>query len=104
MTKLLTVFDTYDTEHQAVAIDDAVGDLLPALRIRNGILVTDVALSAGAPQGLFLPGDVIHAVNGQSPSSVEELENALMRIMRGESVVLQIERTGRLSFVVAELF
>ena len=88
----------------AIAIDDAVGDLLPVLRIPSGILVTNVALSAGAPQGLFLPGDVIHSINGQSPSSVEELENALMRIMRGESVVLQIERTGRLSFVVAELF
>ena len=88
----------------AIAIDDAVSDLLPVLRIPNGILVTNVALSAGAPQGLFLPGDVIHAVNGQSPGSVDELESALTRIRRGESVVLQIERAGRLSFVVAELF
>ena len=88
----------------SIAIDDALSNLLPVLRIPNGILVTDATLSAGAPRGLFLPRDVIHAINGQSLSSVEELESALTRITRGESVVLQIERDGRLSFVVAELF
>ena len=87
-----------------IAIDDALSNVLPVLRIPNGILVTDVALSAGAPQGLFLPGDVIHTIDGQSPNSVEELERAITNIARGGSVVLQIERDGRLSFVVAELF
>ena len=87
-----------------IAIDDALTNLLPVLRIPNGILVTDATLSAGAPRGLFLPSDVIHAINGQSLSSVEELERVLMPIMRGESVVLQVERAGRLAFVVAELF
>ena len=81
-----------------------LSNVLPVLRVPNGILVTDVALSAGAPQGLFLPGDVIHTIDGQSPNSVEELERAITNIARGGSVVLQIERDGRLSFVVAELF
>ena len=62
------------------------------------------ATDAGADSAVSLQVAMGTGVNGQSPRSVEELESALTRIMPGESVVLQIERAGRLSFVVAEFF
>ncbi len=46
-----------------VPVDDTVRGLLPVLRMPDGILVTDLALSADAPRGLFEPGDVLFTVN-----------------------------------------
>jgi S1-C subfamily serine protease len=89
----------------AVAIDDRVGELQPAPRLPNGILVTNVVLAAGgASQGAFQPGDIIHTINGRAPQTIDGLEQALAAVERGATVVLQIERAGRLSFVATPLF
>ena len=49
----------------AVPVDNTVRGLLPVLRMPDGILVTDLALSADAPLGLFAPGDILFTLNGQ---------------------------------------
>ena len=87
-----------------VPVDDTVRGLLPTLRMPGGILVTDLALSADAPQGLFAPGDVLFAVNGQALTSVTDLEMILSGQEPGGSLVFQVERRGRLSFVVVQLY
>jgi S1-C subfamily serine protease len=46
-----------------------------------------------------MPGDVIHAVNGQWISDLPALRNALDSAKPGASVVLQIERRGVLMYL-----
>ncbi|HEY2380874.1 MAG TPA: trypsin-like peptidase domain-containing protein [Terriglobia bacterium] len=84
-----------------VTIDAKIRDLLP-LRIDKGVLV---AAFAGPP--LYFgdqlhQGDVIHAVNGHSVSSVEELRTQLNNVKHSQPIVLQVERNASLSFLVME--
>jgi serine protease Do len=84
-----------------VTIDDKIRDLLP-LRIDRGVLV---AAFAGPP--LYFgdqvhQGDVIHAVNGTSIGSIDELRMQLDNVKRGQPIVLQVERGGSLNFLVME--
>jgi serine protease Do len=84
-----------------VTIDAKIRDLLP-LRIDTGVLV---AAFAGSP--LYFgdqvhQGDVIHAVNGRSVASVEELRTQLDNVKGGQPIVLQAERNGSLNFLVLE--
>ena len=72
------------------------------LRIPGGVLVaaktpTSTLLGEG-PQ----PGDVIHAVNGTPVQNLAELKKQLRQIKPGQPIVLQIERSGSLSFLVLE--
>ncbi len=72
------------------------------LRIAGGVLVaaktaTSTLLGEG-PQ----PGDVIHAVNGDPIHNLTELKQRLRQIKPGQPIVLQIERTGNLSYLVLE--
>ena len=86
-----------------VAVEDGVQEYLPVLRLPGGILVTALAVTSNAPAGLFLPGDVLYAVNGETLATVEALKATLSGYAARESVVFQIERQGRLSYVVARL-
>src|SRR5271167_557377 len=72
------------------------------LRIPGGVLVaartpTSILLGEG-PQ----PGDVIHAVNGVPIQDLAELKQHLRQIKPGQPIVLQIERSGSLGFLVLE--
>jgi serine protease Do len=84
-----------------VTIDDQIRDLLP-LRIDKGVLV---AAFAGSP--LYFgdqihQGDIIHGVNGQTVASVDELRTQLDNVTRGQPIVLQVERSASLNFLVLE--
>jgi len=58
---------------------------------------------AAPPGDRFLPGDVIHAVNGTEVSTLEELRAAVAGLKDGDPVVVQIEREDLLSFVAFEV-
>ena len=51
----------------------------------------------------LMPGDVIYTVNGAKIASVKELEASLTAMQPGQSIAVQIERTGQLQFVVTEV-
>jgi S1-C subfamily serine protease len=57
--------------------------------------------SPGAEDDLR-PGDVIYAVNGVSVRGLAELRSAVNRAGSGEPLVLHVERSGRLLYVVVE--
>ncbi len=78
---------------------EALGD---DLRIPNGVLVaartpTSTLLGEG-PQ----PGDIIHAVNGQTVDDLQQLKEDLRKLKPGDIIVLQIERGGLLQYLVLE--
>jgi len=86
----------------AVTLNSDLKELLGETRIPGGVLVaartpTSTLLGEG-PQ----PGDVIHAINGTPIQDLAELKQHLRQIKPGQPIVLQIERSGLLSFLVLE--
>src|ERR1019366_7611795 len=72
------------------------------MRIPGGVLVAArtpaSALLGEGPQ----PGDVIHAVNGTPIQDLAELKKTLRQLKPGAPIVLQIERSGTLNYLVLE--
>jgi serine protease Do len=60
---------------------------------QSGVLVAGVAVASPA-QGLFAPGDVIVAVNGQPVSTVEQLKGGIAGARVGTLVILKVVRAG----------
>jgi hypothetical protein len=51
-------------------------------------------------QNAVEPGDVVHAVNGTAVDAVESLRSTLDAVPDGAPIVLQVERSGMLQYVV----
>ena len=87
-----------------IGIDKETAALLPDLRKKYGVVVA--ARAASAPYsgtGSLQPGDVIYTVNSEPVTSVEALRTYVDKIDSGDSVVLQIERNGKLTYLTLEL-
>jgi S1-C subfamily serine protease len=64
-----------------------------------------VAAKAAETSGLETPlevGDVIHGVNGEPVSSLDDLRARLKALDVSSPVVLQVERDSRLQYVIQE--
>jgi serine protease Do len=87
----------------AIELDAQLARAAGPLRRGEGVLV---AARSGAIPGTeydLQPGDVIYASNGVSVRSLAELRSAVGRPARGESLVFQVERGGKLLYVVVDL-
>jgi S1-C subfamily serine protease len=73
---------------------------LGGLRNDSGVLVIALAGLGLAGQSAMEPADVIHAVNGSPVDGVESLRRTLENIPDGAPMVLQVERSGVLSYVI----
>lgn len=76
--------------------------MLPKLRIESGVVVANRA-NLLYEQGEFLPGDVIHNVNGEAIETLSELKSLITNLDVYSPVVVQVERLGRFRYVVFEL-
>ena len=76
--------------------------MFPALRVSTGVIVAAKAADPNVDTSLTA-GDVIHAINGAPAETMEGLHGALDHLKPNSSVVLQIEREGKLMFVSFEL-
>ena len=85
-----------------VEIDPKLAATLPGLRVSSGVIVAARAADPSVDTSLTA-GDVIHAINGVEVDTMAALRSALDRLASNTSVVLQIERDGRLMFVSFEL-
>ena len=71
---------------------------LPDLRIPTGVIVA--ARTLGAEQEVPLQsGDVIHALNGTTITTLAGLREGLTKLKPGDAVALLIERFGQLQYV-----
>lgn len=75
---------------------------VPASRVPTGVVVAALVDTPRAASVDLLKGDLILAVNGIIVNKPVELRDAVVRIGRGAPVVLQVERSGRLSYVAFE--
>jgi serine protease Do len=83
-------------------IDPKLAATLPGLRVSSGVIVAAKAADPNVDTSLNT-GDVIHALNGVQVETMAALRSALDHLAANASVVLQIERDGRLMFVSFEL-
>jgi serine protease Do len=86
-----------------VGLDQRIAAMIPGLRARAGVVVAARSPDAVYGRVALMPGDVIHSVNGEAITGLEQLRTVLGRIGIGEPVVLQLERRGQLQFMAFEM-
>jgi serine protease Do len=87
-----------------IGIDKSLAAMLPDLRNSYGVVVAAGSTPTDLTSGTGLqPGDVIYSVNQAQITSVDALKKKLDEFKAGDEVVIQIERSGRLLFVPAEI-
>ncbi len=86
----------------ALELDEELRRSLGPLRGSEGVVVAARSgIGAGTGDDLR-PGDVVYAVNGVSVKGLAELRSAVARTAAGEPLVLHVERSSRLVYVVVE--
>ena len=86
-----------------LSVDEKISALLPPLRVNGGVLVAaKMALSSPHFGEELAAGDVIHAVNGKDIRDLASLRASLDSLNSDSPLVLQVERSGSLQFVVVE--
>jgi S1-C subfamily serine protease len=105
------LFDAADPEKNLVprlgilAID-LTSDLrsqIGTLRIPSGVIVLGRAADLILPDTGLQTGDVIHAINTTSITSMEALRAAVSSLKTGDPVVIQVERSDGLTYLSFEM-
>jgi S1-C subfamily serine protease len=76
---------------------------MPPLRVASGVVVAASTGDALHEEEVFFPGDVIHALNGTTVTSLAGLREALDKLRAGDAVVAHVERRGEMVYVAFEL-
>ncbi|MGB9360227.1 MAG: trypsin-like peptidase domain-containing protein, partial [Candidatus Sulfotelmatobacter sp.] len=105
------LFDAADPEKSLISrLGILVTDLTPdvrnqigSLRISSGVIVLGRAADLITPDTGLQTGDVIHSVNNNPITSMEELRAAVHNLKTGDPVVLQVERSDGLSYLGFEM-
>src|SRR6202035_3739913 len=105
------LFDAADPEKRLVAklgilAIDFTPDLrknISSLRIPSGVIVLGRAADLTTPDTGLQTGDIIHALNTTSITSLDGLRNAVLALKTGAPVVLQIERSDGLTYLSFEM-
>jgi serine protease Do len=103
--------DQVDPEHNLVPklgilgieITDKIADMLPELRHDYGVVVAVRSPNAPFTGGTLQQGDVIYEINRTPVVTVKALRAELDRLKSGDSAVLQVQRNGKLMYIVIEL-
>ena len=83
-------------------LDESIARMLPNLRINSGVIVG--ARESGSRQAAgFLPGDVIHTVNGKTVMNLADLKREIQALLPLSPVVVQVERHGIFTLIVFEI-
>jgi serine protease Do len=84
-----------------VTLNEKIANLLPDLRISSGVVVVANTFGGGL-SGALRPGDIIHSINNEPVTTLQQLRAVIDAIKPGQAVVIQIEREGALDFVSFE--
>jgi serine protease Do len=105
------LFDAADPDKSLVPrlgilATDITGDLrnlIGTLRISSGVIVLGRAADLITPDTGLQTGDVIHALNTTSITSMDGLRAAVVALKTGDPVVLQVERSDGLTYLSFEM-
>jgi serine protease Do len=87
----------------AMDLDQDLIRMMGGLRDPNGVLVAATLFQLSSFSGGFMPGDVIHAVNGRPVGGLDALRSELAGLQRGDACVVQVERRGQLQYLTFEI-
>jgi serine protease Do len=87
----------------AMDLEPDLVQMMGGLRNPNGVLVAAPLFQLATLSGGFMPGDVIHAVNGQAVGSLSVLRGVVNGLKRGDACVVEIERQGQLQYLTFEI-
>jgi len=87
----------------AVDLTDDIRSQIGALRLSTGVIVVGRAADLIVPDSGLEAGDVIHALNAMPVDSVETLRTRVHELKPADSVVLQVERDGKLQYLAFEM-
>jgi len=77
--------------------------LLDGVRKPSGVIVAARSLGTAYRSTGLRPGDIIRSCNKVELGTLPELRNLWDKLVAGNTVVLQIERHGRLMYLILEL-
>jgi S1-C subfamily serine protease len=80
-----------------------VAELLGGLRIPRGVIVTATVANRSTVDSGLQDGDVIHSLNRGPIKTLDDLRSAFGRLQPGDPAVLQIERSGKLTYIAFEM-
>jgi len=78
-----------------MTLDDRTASMMGRLRSASGAVVVARLQGTETASIDLRSGDVIHGINGQTVSSVDDLKGALGRFQSGDAVALLLERSGQ---------
>jgi serine protease Do len=86
-------------------VDDVTPELARQMRLRidSGVVIRSVQPGSAADEAGLTSGDVIHRVNRVLVNSRLEYNRAMSALKDQNTVMLQIERSGQLSFITVTL-
>jgi len=86
-----------------IDVNATVADLLPGLRVNSGVLIAARGGDAAYSGDDIELGDVIHAANTTPIDNVASLRKVLDTLKDTDPLVLQVERDGRLLYLLLEI-
>jgi serine protease Do len=86
-----------------VTVNSEIADLVGPLRIPSGVLVTATIANRLAVDSGLQEGDVIHGFNRAPIKTMDDLRTAFGKLKPGDPAALQVERSGKLTFVTFEM-
>jgi serine protease Do len=87
----------------AIELTPDLRNQISSLRIPSGVVVLGRAAELITPDTGLQTGDVIHALNTISITSLDALRAATQNLKTGDPVVLQVERTDGLTYLSFEM-
>lgn len=84
-------------------LTDRIAQLFPSLRKQYGVVIAAHISDPPYWANQFVPGDIVHAVNGKFITNISELRSTIQSFKKGDPVVLQLERSGKLLYVTIEI-
>jgi serine protease Do len=82
---------------------DTLAMLPNAPRSPEGIIVAALAADQSPFGEQFAPGDILHALNGRPLKDLKGLREQLKELDYGSAAVFQIERGGRMRYLMLEM-
>jgi serine protease Do len=87
----------------ALELNENIAKMIPFLRLQEGIVVAATSASTMSGGTGFLPGDVIHSVNGEAMTTLDALRNAVDKLETYTPIALHLERQGQMQYVILEI-
>jgi serine protease Do len=85
-----------------LTLNKDLAEMISDLRIKSGVVVAARTQSASYSGDGPKPGDIIHAVGTQPVASLDELRAAMSNAEKQDVIVLQVERSGSLQYLVVQ--